>query len=378
MNNKKILFLTGTRADFGKIKSLIKVCEESSAVEPYIFVTGMHMSKKYGYTLEEIVNSGFSNIFTFVNHENTNHMDRTLAKTIDGLSLYISDTAVDMIVVHGDRVESLAGAIVGSLNNILVMHIEGGEVSGTIDEMIRHSVSKLSHLHLVASDDAKKRLIQLGELNESIFVIGSPDLDLMFSDELPDLKDVKDHYDVSFSDYAIAMLHPVTTEIVNAQLHAQNFVDSLLSSNKNYIVIYPNNDLGSDTILSEYSRLANNPRFKVFPSIRFEYFLVFLKNSRFICGNSSAAVREAPYYGVPSINIGSRQSNRVRFESIFNTSNSKEEILCGITEACDRVSAKEITFDAFGVGESNKKFKALLDSEIFWSIQTQKFFQDMA
>ncbi|MDC3328448.1 UDP-N-acetylglucosamine 2-epimerase [Pseudomonadales bacterium] len=378
MNNKKILFLTGTRADFGKIKSLIKVCEESSAVEPYIFVTGMHMSKKYGYTLEEIVNSGFSNIFTFVNHENTNHMDRTLAKTIDGLSLYISDTAVDMIVVHGDRVESLAGAIVGSLNNILVMHIEGGEVSGTIDEMIRHSVSKLSHLHLVASDDAKKRLIQLGELNESIFVIGSPDLDLMFSDELPDLKDVKDHYDVSFSDYAIAMLHPVTTEIVNAQLHAQNFVDSLLSSNENYIVIYPNNDLGSDIILSEYSRLANNPRFKVFPSIRFEYFLVFLKNSRFICGNSSAAVREAPYYGVPSINIGSRQSNRVRFESIFNTSNSKEEILCGITKACDRGSAKEITFDAFGVGESNKKFKALLDSEIFWSIQTQKFFQDMA
>ena len=106
-------------------------------------------------------------------------------------SLYIEKIKPDLIVVHGDRVEALAGAIVGSLNNILVSHIEGGELSGTIDELIRHSVSKMSHIHLVSNEKAKKRLLQLGEYSESIFVLGSPDLDLMNEKTLPDLKTVK-------------------------------------------------------------------------------------------------------------------------------------------------------------------------------------------
>ena len=125
--SKKILFLTGTRADFGKIKSLISILEAQPEFEVFVFVTGMHLQEEYGYTLLEIERCGFKNIHTFSNHTHETTMDLTLAKTIEGLSVYAKEIQPDLIVVHGDRVETLAGAIVGSLNNILVAHIEGGE-----------------------------------------------------------------------------------------------------------------------------------------------------------------------------------------------------------------------------------------------------------
>ena len=152
---KKIVFLTGTRADFGKIKSLIQVLENQDDLQAHIFVTGMHMLEEYGYTLIEVERCGFKNISTFNNHTHEATMDLTLAKTISGFSTFIKTINPDLIVIHGDRVEALAGAIVGSLNNILVAHIEGGELSGTIDELIRHATSKMSHIHFVANEKAK-------------------------------------------------------------------------------------------------------------------------------------------------------------------------------------------------------------------------------
>ena len=252
---KKIVFLSGTRADFGKIKSLIQILENHQEFEPYIFVTGMHLIDKYGYTVIEIERCNFSNVSSYSNHTNETTMDLTLAKTIEGFSEYIKTINPDLIIVHGDRVEALAGAIVGSLNNILVAHIEGGEVSGTIDELIRHSVSKMSHIHLVANIEAKKRLIQLGEYEKSVFIIGSPDLDLMNEENLPDFNTAKSYYNIPFDSYAIAMFHPITTEYNKIKRYAKYFVDALIKSDQNYILIYPNNDLGSQEILNEIKRL---------------------------------------------------------------------------------------------------------------------------
>ena len=130
----------------------------------------------------------------------------------NGFSHYITEIKPDLIIVHGDRLEAMAGAIVGSFNNILVAHVEGGEVSGTIDESIRHSVSKMAHIHLVANEEAKKRLIQLGEFENSIYVFGSPDLDLMNPAYLPNLEKVKKYYEIEFEEFSIAIFHPVTTE----------------------------------------------------------------------------------------------------------------------------------------------------------------------
>ena len=267
---KKILFLTGTRADFGKIKSLIQILEAHPNFEPYVFVTGMHLQEEYGYTLLEVERCGFQNIHTFQNHTHETTMDLTLAKTIEGLSTYVKECEPDMIVIHGDRVEALAGAIVGSLNNILVSHIEGGEVSGTIDELIRHSTSKMSHIHFVSNKQAKKRLIQMGELDKSIFTIGSPDVDIMFSDSLPDLEKAKKYYEITFDTYAIVMFHPVTTEAKYMEQYVNDFVEVLLADTHNYVVVFPNNDLGSNAIIKAYGKLKNNSRFRIFPSLRFE------------------------------------------------------------------------------------------------------------
>lgn len=372
---KKILFLTGTRADFGKIKSLIQILEKHEEFEVFVFVTGMHLQKEYGYTLIEIERCNFENIYTFKNHTHETTMDLTLAKTIEGLSGYVKTIQPDMIIVHGDRVETLAGAIVGSLNNILVSHIEGGELSGTIDELLRHSTSKMSHVHFVSNESAKSRLVQMGELCESIFTIGSPDFDIMFSTDLPNLKKVKEYYEIDFEKYAIVMFHPVTTEAKYMEKYATDFVDSLLEDYHNYVVIFPNNDLGSGTIMKAYEKLKNNNRFRVFPSLRFEYFLALLKKAEFIIGNSSAGIREAPHYGIPIINIGTRQLNRSTNATILNVGYDKKSIL----KVLSGIDLYEVapSKENYGNGKSAQLFIEILSNRDIWQLNHQKQFRDI-
>lgn len=372
---KKILFLTGTRADFGKIKSLIQILETNPGFEVFVFVTGMHLQKEYGYTLLEIERCGFKNIHTFHNHTHESTMDLTLAKTIEGLSAYMKTVNPDMIMVHGDRVETLAGAIVGSLNNILVSHIEGGELSGTVDELIRHSVSKLSHIHFVSNSNAMKRLQQMGEMKSAIYTIGSPDIDIMFSDDLPDIEKVKTYYEIGFDNYALAMFHPVTTEAKDMQKYAEEFVKALLADEHNYVIIFPNNDLGSHFVINAYKKLKDNARFRVFPSLRFEYFLTLLKNSQFIIGNSSAGIREAPYYGIPIINIGTRQQNRALYADIINTDYDETSISAAL-RSIDFCQVQPDHSD-FGNGNSAVLFLESLQQESIWNINHQKQFRDL-
>lgn len=372
---KKILFLSGTRADFGKIKSLIQILETNPGFEVFVFVTGMHLQKEYGYTLLEIERCGFKNIHTFHNHTHETTMDLTLAKTIEGLSAYVKEVGPDMIIVHGDRVETLAGAIVGSLNNILVSHIEGGELSGTVDELIRHSVSKLSHIHFVSNVEAKNRLLQMGEVKSSIYAIGSPDVDIMFSDNLPELETAKAYYEISFSEYAVAMFHPVTTEAEDMAHYTDEFVKALSEDHHNYVVIFPNNDLGSQFIISAYKKLKDNRRFRIFPSLRFEYFLTLLRNSQFIIGNSSAGIREAPYYGIPIINIGTRQQNRSLHADIINVNYDAVSIHAALKIIDHHQVVNNNT--GFGSGNSAQLFlNSLLEKDI-WSINHQKQFRDI-
>ena len=371
---KKILFITGTRADFGKLKPLMQEISKLEEYEYAIFATGMHQLSKYGKTLNEIEKAGLTNVFPYINQVDSDDMEMILANTIKGLSRYLCETTVDLIVVHGDRVEALAGAITGSLRNILVAHVEGGEISGTIDELIRHSISKLSHIHFVATDTAKKRLLQLGEKENTIYQIGSPDVDVMLSDNLPSLKDAMSRYQIDYENYAIAILHPVTTESLDTQRsNAEIFVDSLIDSQMNYIVIYPNNDPGANEIFLSYEKLIDCPRTMVFPSLRFEYFLTFLRNSEYIIGNSSAGIHEAPIYAVPTINIGTRQENRFSHETIFDTPFNKNKILETISTLQEKPTF-EPAF-AYGSGKSAESFKEALPE--IWSLPNQKQFKDL-
>lgn len=370
---RKITFITGTRADFGKLKSLMNRLRTDDDFQLHIFVTGMHMLAKYGYTCEEVEKGNFRNIHKFINQNASDSMDQILSKTISGLSDYVREIKPDLIVVHGDRVEALAGAAVGALNNILVGHIEGGEVSGTVDELIRHAVSKLSHVHFVANEEAKARLVQLGELSSTVHVIGSPDIDVMNSNALPTIEEVKRYYGFDFPTYSILMFHPVTTEQEDLQRQVRTVVDQIIESGLNYIVIYPNNDNGTDIILNEYRRFAKFPHIHIYPSMRFEYFLTMLKNAKFIIGNSSAGVREAPHFGVPAINLGTRQNNRVQCNSVMNVEIEASQIRQAIEDVEDKPRQP---LALFGNGGSDECFYEILKTQKFWNIKTQKTFID--
>ena len=380
---KNILFITGTRADFGKLKPLIRKVDDSPLFECSIFVTGMHTLSRYGYTVDEVYKSlgehrlaeGFRSIYTFMNQIHGDSMERILANTINGLSRYVQEFRPDMIVVHGDRVEALAGAIVGALRNILVAHIEGGEISGTIDEVIRHAITKMAHIHFVSNTESATRLKQLGEHPDSIFIIGSPDIDLMLSSDLPSIEEVKNYYSITFEQYGIVLFHTVTTDLEGTAFAVEALVSALLSSTYNYVVIYPNNDEGYELIFSAYEWLKDNPRFKMFPSMRIEYFLTLLKNAIFIIGNSSAGVRESPVYGVYSINIEGRQRNRFKYKSIIDVDGTEESIKKAINSIKDLLPCEPSYH--FGKGGSATRFINALETTGLWNIPKQKQFIDI-
>ncbi len=372
---KKIMFLSGTRADYGKMKPLMQALEQSDNFEVYIFVCGMHLLETFGNTYREIEKDGYKNIYVAYGIAQTQNMSLDFGNTVGCLSGYVNSVDPDMIVVHGDRTDALAGAVVGALNNILVAHIEGGELSGTIDESIRHAISKFAHMHFVCTEEARKRLIQLGEEENRIYVIGSPDIDVMLSEELPSLEDCKERYDIPFQNYGIFMYHPVTTEYLDVEEKFRQVIAAIKESNQNWIVVYPNSDLGSEVILSQLNRLEKDSNIKMYPSLRFEYFLSLLKNADVIMGNSSAGIRESGIYGVPAIDIGTRQSGRYSLKEIKNiqhVNEDKDEIL----EALSKISEYQVKSTVFGRGNSTEMFMDIVNSEDFWNVKIQKKFID--
>jgi UDP-N-acetylglucosamine 2-epimerase (hydrolysing) len=226
----------------------------------------------------------------------------------------------------------------------------------------------------VASESARNRLIQLGEQPNTIFTIGSPDVDIMLSSKLPSIEEVKTRYEITFNQYSIAILHPVTTEELQQKEHARIWVDALIASNLNFIVVYPNNDKGANYIFEELKRVSDHTKFKVFPSLRFEYFLTMLKHARFITGNSSAGIHEAPIFGVPTVNIGSRQDNRFSYCSIHNVDFDAELILAAHNKALQNQRYQPT--DHYGDGTSAVKFMSALQGDI-WHVSSQKSFRDV-
>jgi UDP-N-acetylglucosamine 2-epimerase (hydrolysing) len=371
----KISFLTGTRADYGKIKSLLSVLKNSEKFEVDLIVTGMHLVSKYGNTFREIEKDALVDIYK-IPHEN--YLDNNIAYSISHNTIKISElikkSKTDLLIVHGDRAEALSGAIAALSENVAVGHIEGGEVSGTIDEMFRHSISKLAHIHFVSNDKAKQRLKLLGELDKNIFVIGSPDLDLMTSD-LPSLEKAKKRYDLAFNNFGIFILHPVTTSLETLKMEVESTCDALVQSGNEHLVIYPNNDPGSEIIVKTlHEKFDGNNKFKIIPSLRFEYFLTCLKNADYIIGNSSCGVREAPFYGLPAINLGIRQDNRAFSQSIINCSFEADEILNAIsnTSTMSRIPSNE-----FGDGNSATHFYKVMNSFLEKDIEIQKSISDV-
>ncbi len=375
LNKKKILFVTSTRADYGKLKSIILKMQSDKKYKTHVLVTGMHNLKLYGNTYIQIIKDKIKNIIRFNNQKLNDPIDKILYNTIRLFAKTIKRLKPDLVIVHGDRIEPLACSLTCCLKNIKVAHIEGGEISGSVDEMLRHSTSKLSHTHFVTNLVAKKRLIQMGEKKENIFIIGSPDVDLILSRDLPSKKNLKNRYSIKYENYAIAILHPVTTQTKTLQKkNAHIFFDAIKKSRYNYVVIYPNNDSGSKIIINHIKKFKNR-NFKVIPSMRVEYYLSLLKFSKFIIGNSSSGIMEAPYYGVPTINVGNRQHKRAKIKSVHNISFNKKILVNKIETFKNGKKIKVNKY--FGDGKSSEKFLKIINMKSFWEIDNQKQFVDI-
>lgn len=373
MKTKELLFFTGTRADFGKVAPLARYAASEGFSIKY-FVTGMHMMKKYGLTKLEVHGETYAEITEFLNQRPDDAQDIVLCKTAMGLSDYLAENKPDLVVIHGDRIEALAAAIVCATNNIRSAHIEGGEVSGTIDEALRHATSKLSTHHFVSSQKSFNRLIRMGEDSSQVYNIGSPELDVHVQNNGISLSEVKQYYDIAFDEYGICLFHPVTTEHTSMKQQAECVFKALVNSHKNFVVILPNNDPGSEFIDQCIDTLPTS-RFRCIPSMRFLYFSKLLQNAACIVGNSSAGVREAPFFGVPSIDVGNRQKNRSDAPSIINVSAME---LAGDTSLIFEVwNNRYPKCTDFGEGNASKKFAQIISTQQFWDWPLQKVFNEI-
>lgn len=370
MKNKRVIFVTGTRADYGKMEPLaLSLIAIGFTVD--FFITGMHLLEKYGKTSIEVKRTSGAGFFEFINQRDGDPLDVVLAKTVLGFSDFILEYKPDLVIIHGDRIEALAASLVCASNNIRSAHIEGGEVSGTIDESLRHCNSKLCTAHFVSSESAAARVARLGEPSERIFCIGSPELDVHLKSSGVSIEEVKARYEIKFSDYGIVAYHPVTTEIDIIQSTVDSMFNALKKSKKNFVVIGPNNDPGSEIIWREISKLPED-RFRVLPSMRFVYFSELMKNASIMIGNSSAGVREMPFLGRVSVNVGSRQSDRAQSNLVVSV------------DGLDSMEIERVVIDnwgklldrstSFGDGGACKKFVEIVSGEKFWKLNLQKKF----
>ncbi len=370
MMDKRLLFVTGTRADFGKLEPLALAAQQAGFGISF-FITGMHMMSRYGETRLEVKRFAGAEFFEFVNQREGDAQDFILSKTILGFSDFVHEHRPDLVVIHGDRVEALAASIVCAMKYIPSAHIEGGEVSGTIDESIRHCNTKLCNHHFVSSEAARQRVLALGEPAERVYNIGSPELDTHARPSGVTLAQVRERYAIPFDDYGIAIFHPVTSEADTIGAQAQALFSRLEASGRHFVVILPNNDPGTEDIFAVLERLPP-ARFRLIPSMRFNYFSELMKNASALIGNSSAGVREAPFLGLPSLDVGTRQHNRASGPSIVACSGTDAGAIDAFLR--ERWGRRLAPDPAFGQGDAAQRFVDILREPAFWTQPLQKRF----
>ncbi len=371
---RSLLFVTGTRADFGKLEPLA-VAARDAGFDVAFFVTGMHMLARYGLTKLEVHRTTGVNVHEFLNQRDDDPQDMVLAKTVIGFSDFVKEHQPDLVIIHGDRVEALACALVCATNYVRCAHIEGGEVSGTIDEIYRHCNSKLASHHFVSSEDAARRVMALGEAADNIHAIGSPELDFHAGPSGVSIDEVKQRYALPFDDFGICVFHPVTSEAAAMGAQAEALFGALDASGRNFVMIAPNNDPGSTAIFAAIEKLPAD-RFRVLPSMRFAHFSELMKNAAVMIGNSSAGVREAPFIGLPSLDIGTRQTNRAKSPSVFFADAAETDRINQFLQ--DQWGKSYPRHDAFGGGSAASRFLAVLQNDMFWQGSLQKTFHDAA
>ena len=332
----KLMFITGSRGEWGYISPILRLIKKSNDMEYRLVVTNMHLLSTYGNSYKEIEKEGF-NIHYKVNMSLDGYTHYTHAKSLGLFLLAMPDIIEtekpDWIILAGDRGEQLMAAVAASYTYTPVAHIQAGELSGNIDGMARHAIGKLIHLHFAANEDARQRLIKLGEQVFRCHNVGAPQLDDMVRGDYGDLSEIERELSLDLSrGFILAVLHPVTEEYFKSRQQAEVFIKALNYFDLPKILIAPNNDAGTNDILYAINNFKRG-EYHVYHNLKRKHYLMFLKNCKCIVGNSSSGLLEAPTFRTPAVNIGNRQNSRFRGNNVIDTDFDTELIIKSVEKA---------------------------------------------
>jgi len=374
---RKVLLVTERRADYSKFKPILKEIKKSKHLDYYLIVTGTHLLKSHGYTINEIRKDGFKITSTFQMHKKTKRdtgaeMVKTFGRAIINLAKEIDKLKPDIILSGFDIGASLAAAIAGAHMNIIVAHVEGGDVTGTIDESIRHATTKFSHLHFTSNELARQRLIKMGEKPNHIFTVGNPALDKILQIKNIPKNKLQKEFKIDFNKpYIIVVQHTVTSEIDEVDKNILKTIQAIKELDSQAIIIYGNADAGSKKIF----KILKNTKIRKYPTIPSEKYINLLKNSTALVGNSSSGIIETPFLHVPSINIGTRQQGRGNPGSVINVRYNRNEIKKAIEKAMnDKNFLRKVKNckSLYGNGNAAKKIVKILETVDLGKIPIQK------
>ena len=364
---RKITVTTGTRAEYGILRPVLKSISKNKHLELFLIVTGTHLSKKYGMSINEIKKDGFEISYKFgmLPAGNTNyHMSLNLAKGIEQFSKIFRKIEPDINLVLGDRDEMLASTIAAYHMNIPNAHIHGGDKSrGGIDEYTRHAITKMSNIHFAATKKSYTRIIKMGENPKCIFHTGSPSIDEILTNKITSKIALEKKYGIKLTGKEIILLyHPVTTQSELSEKHIENILKTTVKFKQPIIAIGPNSDAGSKEIRDKLFEYSQKYDIKFYNNFLHSDFLGLLNNAGILVGNSSAGIIEASYFEIPVVNIGIRQSGREQGKNVINTNERTVNISKAISRAFKIKTHGQISkVGIYGNGTSSKKIVNILE-----------------
>ena len=334
-----LLVITVARSDFGIYLPILKKIKKDKEINLKIAVSGMHLSPDFGYSYKIIEESGFNIDFKFetiLSSDNPAGVSKSIALGLLSFTDLYSNETPDLIMVLGDRFDMLPGVLAALPFRIPIAHLHGGELSiGAIDDSIRHTITKLSHIHFASTLEYVDRIKQLGENEKNIFFMGSPSIEnLLTINKIPRNEFLKMFKIPIKSNFILATFHPTTLEIEDINSQTNNFMDALLEFDNYVILTMPNADNGSREMIEiiNHKSMRSNKIILV-ENLGTEKYFNAMIHSLCMVGNSSSGIIEAPFFNLPVVNIGSRQNRRVKCENVIDVKCIKKEILKGLNLA---------------------------------------------
>ena len=375
MIKKKICVVINNRANYARIKSVLIAIKKNDKLELQIVLGSSAILNRYGAVSNIIKKDGFKInhiVYTLVEGENLLTMSKSTGLSIIEFSTAFDQLKPDIVLVVADRYETLAAGIAASYMNIVLAHTQGGEVTGSIDESVRHATTKLAHIHFPASLNAKKNIIKMGENPKKVYLVGCPSLDLIKKNQL----DIDENFKKKYSKYGVGELkidfnkpyivilqHPVTTEYEHIKKNIEQTIQAALKIQQQIVWLWPNVDAGSDIVSKSIRRVREEQKPK---NIRWqknynpEDYLKLIYNSSCLVGNSSSAIREGAFLGIPAVNIGNRQHNREHGKNIIHVDYNSKNILKAISKQIKK--KKYSSNKIFGDGKAGERIGKILSN----------------